>query len=561
MLKEILTSRSRKFLLSVGDEGAVLVYMVKGKVEARFFFNNSTAPEIEKVFLSDKIARIFVLVDVSDQSYLQHSLPPVSALNVNKMAARRLEKEFERTDIKGALLLNRSKTGRKDWNFIFASIRNVPPLSDWLAMLSDLPNEVAGIYLLPIETEPFVKAIKKAVETENTAQASEWQMLVTHNKTGGLRQVVYRNERILFTRMAQPVGGNAPGVIAGHIEQETLNTMEYIRRMNFEEKSGLDIFIITAAEVKKQLEATRLKAANTYVLTPHEVAGLLGFDKATEPRDKFADVVMLVQFGKAKKAILKLTTPLLKKTQHMVWGKLALQISTAVLIPIALLLTIFNIYTSVGVSRKITDQQTLLTRAQSDQHALQQRADAQAAHKAEVEAMVTLYDQFSQDAFVPFVFLNKISELKGPIALYENLYFNVTEVSDPITKKSANSLSFSASVDYPNHAVNLQAYLKEVGEFAQRIRDAFKSLKVEFNGLPGQTDFTLSVAGGPTVAGAAPIKPPSTAPEKRAIQLNISGKINDETHTSFFEMPKKEEKKITLTPLQTPTFKPMEHRP
>lgn len=548
MLKEMLARRGRKFLLSVGDEGAVLVYMVNAKVEGRFFFNNVAAPEIEKVFLGDTEARIFVLVDVIDQSYLQYSLPPVSALNVGKMVERRLEKEFDRNDIKGALPLGRSTTGRKDWNFLFVSVRNVSPLSDWLDMLNNLPNQIAGIYLLPIETEPLVKAIKKAVETENVAQNVEWRMLVTHNKTGGLRQVVYRNGRILFTRMAQPVGGNAPGVIAGHVEQEVLGTMEYIRRMGFEEKAGLDIFIITSSEVKKQLEATRLKVAHTYVLTPHEVAGQLGLQNATEPKDKFADVVILAHFGKTKKPMLKLTTPSLEKIRDMVLGKIALQAFSVVMVPLSVLLIIFNIYTSVTVYKKTQEEQEKLTRAQNQERELKQRADAQAARKLEVEAMVALYDQYTRDAIVPFQFLARVGQMKGATALYDSFQFSTSEGVDPVTKKAENAVNFNATINYPNHAASLDAYLKEVGAFAQKMRDAFKSLKVNFNGLPGQGDFTLSVEGGPTAAGTQKAKP--TTIDKSTIQLVIDGKLDESTRQTLFDMPKKEVKKLITPPLQ-----------
>ena len=472
------------------------------------------------------------------------------------MVERRLEKEFDRMDIKGALPLGRNTTGRKDWNFLFLSVRNVAPLSDWLDMLGNLPNEIAGIYLLPVETEQLVKAIKKAVETENISQASEWQMLVTHNKTGGLRQVVYRKGRILFTRLAQPVGGNAPGVIAGHIEQEVLNTIEYIRRMNFEDKAGLDIFIITASEVKKQLEAARLKTAQTYVLTPHEIAGQLGLEGATEPKDKFADVVILAYFGKTKKAILRLITPTIQKTRMMVLSKTALQIFSIAIIPLAVLLTIFNIYTSVVVYGRTEDQQVKLTRVKNQQRDLQQRANAQAANKADVETMVSLYEQFTKNAVVPFNFLAKVAQAKGTSALSETVQFAVGEVVDQATKKTLNTITFRTSINYPNRAPTIEAYLKEITVFAQRIRDAFKTLQVGFSGLPGQGDFSLSVEGGPTVAGDAPKTKPLVA-EKNIIELSIEGKIDEDTRKAMFEMPKIEEKKPLVVPLQKAPVQPL----
>ncbi len=556
MLKDLLLKRSRKFLLSVGDDGAVLVYLVGGQVEGRFFFNNVESIDIDKVFAGDVDAPISILVDVADQSYLQHSLPPVSSLNVQKMVARRLEKEFDRDDIKGAIFLNRSTTGRKDWNYLFASIRNVSPLSDWIEKLGGYPNSIEGIYLLPVETEPLVRAIKKAVEVENVATKSQWQMLVTHNKTGGLRQVVYRDGRILFTRLAQPVGGNAAGVIAGHIEQETLNTLEYVRRMNFDDKDGLDIIIITSADVKKQLEASRFKATNLYVLTPHEVSNLLGLERATEVKDKFFDVVNLAYFGRNGKHILKLTTPLLQKTRQMEIAKVATIAFAYIFVPLAILFTLYNIYTSLDLHGRTKTADVELQKVKAEQQTLEKRNAANAERKAEVEAMVLLYEQYSKDAIVPFNFLTKLSEVKGQVALLQDLNFGVTETVAGPQKTVQTGINFAAQIIYPNKAETPQAHISAVESFAKIIREAFPSVAVNFSGLPSQQDFKISVEGGPSAIGAAPKDP--TKKEDTTLGLSIIGVIDEDLRRKQFMLPQEDEKTKTQAPLQT---LPMEKKP
>ena len=549
-IKEFLVKRSRKFLLSIGDDGAALVYLVGGQVEGRFFFSGVDSIDIDKVFASDTEAPIHVLVDVSDQSYLQHSLPPVSSFSIPKMVARRLDKEFDKNDIKGSLFLNRSKSGRKEWNYLFVSIRNVAPLSDWLEKLGGYPNLISGIYLFPVELEPFMGAIKKAVEVENVITKSQWQMLVTHNKTGGLRQTVFRSGRLLFTRLAKPVGGNAAGVIAGHIEQETINTLEFIRRMNFEEKDGLDITIITASDVKKQLEASRFKAANLHVLTPYEVSNLLHFEKAEEPKDKFSDIVTLAFFGRRGKQILKLTTPMLTKTRQIEIARVALVGFTYFFIPIAVLLTLYNIYTSFNLHNRIGTATVELEKVKSEQQSLEKRNAANAEKMAEVGAMVSLYEQFSKDAIVPFAFLSRLSEIKGPIALFKTITFNSRESAIGKEKKVQTEISLDAQLDYPNMAKTSQDYLAELENFTKIVREGLPQFSVNFSGMPSQQDVKISVEGGPSAAGVVP-KPVEKKQESQ-IGLKIGGVLDEDLRKKFFALPDGEEKIVPVAPVNPP---------
>ena len=61
-------------------------------------------------------------IDSIDQVFVQQTLPPVSSMSVQKLINRRLEREFKPEDIKGALVLGKEKTGRKDWNFLMVSV-------------------------------------------------------------------------------------------------------------------------------------------------------------------------------------------------------------------------------------------------------------------------------------------------------------------------------------------------------------------------------------------------------------------------------------------------------
>src|SRR5690606_6751340 len=106
--------KHRHFILSVGADGAILVHMEENRVLKRMFAPSPAREDtrhFDAVLKSDRQARISVLVDIMDQSFLQQTLPPVSALSIDKLIKRRLERDFAEDDIKGALPMGRSREG------------------------------------------------------------------------------------------------------------------------------------------------------------------------------------------------------------------------------------------------------------------------------------------------------------------------------------------------------------------------------------------------------------------------------------------------------------------
>lgn len=106
-----------RFVLFMGDDGVILILIQGGKVVRRMYAaspeQEHVAPFLELMDANPK-APVYVLVDVIDQSYVRHTLPPVSPLGVNKLVNRRLERDFAPEDINGALPLGREKSGRKE---------------------------------------------------------------------------------------------------------------------------------------------------------------------------------------------------------------------------------------------------------------------------------------------------------------------------------------------------------------------------------------------------------------------------------------------------------------
>ena len=187
-------ARSGKFVLFLGDEGAILVYL-QGKKVLRRLFASSPEPANTRSLLEalsvDPKAPVTMLIDMMDQSFVRQTLPPVTQFSVSKLIKRRLDRDFAADDIKGAIILGREKGGRKDWNYMMVSLANTHLLNKWVELIAERPNPFGGIYLLPIEAELYTKTL---VEKLGLKSNSEWQLLVSHNKVSGFRQVVLQEK-------------------------------------------------------------------------------------------------------------------------------------------------------------------------------------------------------------------------------------------------------------------------------------------------------------------------------------------------------------------------------
>lgn len=296
-----------RFVMVLGDDGAILVYM-QGNTVVRRLFAPSPQPDhtagIIELMRSQPSVPLSILVDVLDQQYVRHSFPPVSALSVSGLVRRRLDRDFQADDLKGSLPLGRDKTGRKEWNFLLIALANTELMQQWIELIIELPNELKGLYLVPVEARRYMEALKKKLG----GAVLPWQLLVTHNKVSGFRQVVLREGRLVFTRVTQAIDDGVAAVVAGNIEQEIINTLEYLRRLGFQSAAEIELTVIAGQEVKDTLDLNRFQAGAAHVLSPLDVADMFTLQQAALHADRFGDVVMAAWFGHAGKTTLRFLT-------------------------------------------------------------------------------------------------------------------------------------------------------------------------------------------------------------------------------------------------------------
>ncbi len=294
----VVSNNKNLFILSVGDEGAILTHVVGGRIESRHFAKTPSECDFAKTLQQHANVDITILLDVLDQSYIQHTLPPVNSINAQKLIQRKLEKDYSKSDLKSSILLGRDKSGKKEWHYLLASTRFTAPLTDWLDYLDMVPNRLRSICLLPIEWSSILHDILKARQKNgHTVRDDSWHIVVSHQRVGGFRQMVFKKNKVIFTRITQPVGGSDPEIIAGNIEQETLNTIEYIRRLGYKDEYPLNLFYITSEKVKNKLSSRTFPNIGFEKYTPHELVEQIGMPDADTPSDRFGDVLAAVHFA------------------------------------------------------------------------------------------------------------------------------------------------------------------------------------------------------------------------------------------------------------------------
>lgn len=313
-----ISSGSKKikdqFILTVGDEGAILCHYISGKLMNRMFVDSPYSADVklmEKLFTTYSKLPITLLVDVIEQNYVQQVFPPVSAIGVRSQIDRRMKRDFQPNDLNNYIIQGRSQHGRKDWNAILISLSNNDPFSRWLEIVLKQDNDFGGVYLLPVESQTFIKSINDAAPEKTT---KEWNIMLLHNKVGGFRIVVFKKSKIVFTRLAQHmIGDNVPEVIVGNMEQEIMNTVEYIKRLGFPGESESKITIIAGADILRRIDRKNIRFGETDLLAPYQAAERVSLSELINENDKFADIVVGSFFASQSRRQLRFESNLTKK--------------------------------------------------------------------------------------------------------------------------------------------------------------------------------------------------------------------------------------------------------
>jgi hypothetical protein len=480
--------KKHRFVLIIGDEGAILVFLEGRTVLRRLFAASADIDNVtpfREILDTNPKVPIYTLVDVMDQSYIKHTLPPVTKFSVGKLIKRRLERDFGPEDITGALPLGRESGGRKDWNYMLISVAGSPQLMQWLDFVLAFDNPFEGIYLVPIESAAFLHELSKTALGKNS---NPWQLLVCHNKVGGFRQVIFKAGKLTFTRLAQPIGDTSPEVIAGSIEQEIGNTIEYLKRLSYTEEAGLDCFIVVSAEIKKYIESSKIKADNVVVLSPFEAGEILQLNKAALPEDHYADVVFASHFGLSTKKMLALQT-----TFSAVLFKYRKIINVSLLAGATLtaLLLAATAYNSIAILPKMEEKDKLELQLRvmgAAVAAANQKVATLPKDIDRIEDIMGLDKIFTTNKEQTIQFIKDFRIAVQRTVIVKRLTWkNETKLED-VLSALPQQVTIDMDVEFVDSTGTIDNFSQRARDFFKRIQNAFPQYTVTFSKLPGVLD-------------------------------------------------------------------------
>lgn len=536
-------AKRSRFVLLIGDEGAILL-LVEGNTVIRRLFAASSEKDSVAAFTellnSFPKTPVYCLVDMIDQSYVRHTLPPVTAIGLRKIIQRRLERDFPRDDIKGSIVIGREKTGRKDWHVMLISLAYNNQLKKWLDFILDRPNRLMGIYLLPVECEQIIAKISNALFPENAKkqkasktlkgapsapagepQEAKWKMLVSHNKVGGVRQVILKEGKLIFTRLAQAGADGNAELVAGNIEQEMLNTVEYLKRLGFNEKAGLDIFVITSQDIRESLSRQRLPVRELKILTPFEVAELLDLQQAALSGDRYGDVVLAATFGMMPKPRLRLSLPIADKLEMLFMGRMAARIGGAMLSLLFLGVTIYNAIEYFYKAEAVEDYTRKTTSKQRELEEFQAQMKTLPSDINEINDVVTINTLITSGQENPLDLVERIyPKLDDRFLLHalEWKYSRAIKSAEPPTEPPFK-IRFEVELGYAGGG--WKNFIVESNEKVNSITDLFPGYQVKRSFLPGEVgdedSISLSISGESEDPSAA------KSGDKYTLSVELSG--------------------------------------
>jgi len=483
-MKYLDTIFKKKFILTIGDDGAILLYIEKGKIKEQLFTTSlEETGEFSELLEKNKKVPIYIYLDTMEQNYDIQTLPPVSRFALKNIINRKLDNKSG--DIQKAYKVGRNDQYRKDWLYLFISIANSSILFDWIKYIQDFPNRFKGVYLLPLETTKLISELGKE-------QKSRWKLFISHNKVGGFRQIILRDGRLLLTRLTQPLENQNPEIMAGNVEQETRNTIEYLKRFSLGDNESIDMYFIYSEKIKEVMDLEQFEIHNTFSFTPYEAAQRLGIADNIAEDEKYGDVLLASYFAKTKKPILKLFDKLSAQINKLYNINFYAKVATCLVVPafaIYISLTSNNVYTFQKDMKFLEGEKQKATqgfqKVQKDSREIPIDID-------NITNILSLYETISVGANTPLPLISKFKAISTEEVLVYSLSWSSTDLIRAVKKEIDVVETAKFRVKLLKDSNDIDEISKAADKFVKNLQKNLPSYNVKMLDLPGifQSDET-----------------------------------------------------------------------
>jgi len=285
---------AQRILLMIGDDGLVAV---PHKIpEAPFFVpadSKRGTKELTAFLTRYPSARLTLVVDNLAQDYRNDDLPRLNFLDRAKLASRRLKQAFPSAKLSAVLPFKKSPN-----RVLLAATHESNAVFAWAERFRDRLPDIA---LLPVEGARL--SAKLMPEAENG-----WAMMISRQKTGGLRQIVTFKNDLVFTRLT-PLPPADSGDETDIIARDIKASIDYLARYGMTNPESLAVLLLMPNDRHLSPPLKNLPLKSVRSLSPFGAAKALTLSLAPKPDDPEADVLFGSFIGAQRRPVLRLMLP------------------------------------------------------------------------------------------------------------------------------------------------------------------------------------------------------------------------------------------------------------
>lgn len=242
--------------------------MAGGKITVRHEFGNSNeGREAFTDFLQTAKCPAYLLVDLIEEDFRLETIPHLRGRNHRALLQRKFDQHYRGTPFRQATLLQRQKTGRHDDEMLFSALTNPALVTPWLEIMQTRNIPLAGIYSVPLVSTPLLGN-----------NVPNHLLLISWEKSAGLRQSFFNNNRLQISRLTPPGTGAS---FQDTVAKELGRTCQYLKSLSLlPEGQNLDVRIIGHRDDLAELQSRLpVDADMRYDLADiEEIAGQIKLD-------------------------------------------------------------------------------------------------------------------------------------------------------------------------------------------------------------------------------------------------------------------------------------------
>ncbi|KJV63375.1 MULTISPECIES: hypothetical protein [Ehrlichia] len=289
-----------KVVISVGDNGAVILNIVNDAIRDKYFIKNEEDMDFSKVvscIVECKKSRVYLVLNHSDQIYTEHVIPAYSRIIARSLVKMNLSKVIGDCEVGAAFLLTKPDALNKSWHYMVATSRLNNLSKKLLEIITDNLCNFYGILLLPIELSYLCDKLLKLQGKDNEG----WVILIAYTKTNDFRQVVlYQGKIVHVSTIVMAEDEMLPSIIAGKVYQEISDTILYLAKFGYSKESVINLYIIASSDIKTSLLLFDFKNIDKSIFTPYELSKVLVLKQSSSIMSEFCDTVVLCSITEEK---------------------------------------------------------------------------------------------------------------------------------------------------------------------------------------------------------------------------------------------------------------------